>query len=83
MTYLPLYNNIKIGNSENIFMENDMINILAGLSFPMKSFPNTLYNSGYIVSSIEKSFRSLSNQEVKFDIVLNSQSNNRDRKSVV
>lgn len=68
----PEINPKLICSERRIYCENDMINIIAGLSMPMHSFPNTLYAYGYKIISIEKSYKTTRNQEVKFDIVLNS-----------
>lgn len=57
-------------SSDNYRNENELINIIIGLTYPRASFPHPLYDFGYEVKAIEKSFVNSSGGTVKPDLII-------------
>ncbi|GIQ69028.1 hypothetical protein [Xylanibacillus composti] len=66
-------------SSKSTYLEQDLVNIIASMTFNIPNYPRTFYETGYRVEFIEKEFDINQNgkdREVKFDIVLNNKDKN-------
>jgi hypothetical protein len=66
-------------NSKSTFLEQDLVNIIASMTFKLPNYPSVFFEAGYRVEFVEKEFDSTQDgkaKEVKFDIVLNNTSKN-------
>src|SRR5690606_6406297 len=61
------------------FLEQDLVNIIASMTFRIPNYPSVFFEAGYRVEFIEKEFDTNQGgkvKEVKFDIVLNNTDKN-------
>ena len=65
------YSNEEI-REEDIRDENELVNIIAGMSYPVEGFPKLLYELSYNLEGFEVKFRNNQDREVKPDIVIGS-----------
>jgi hypothetical protein len=64
-------------NSKSTYLEQDLVNIIASMTFRIPNYPSAFFEAGYRVEFMEKEFDSIEiGREVKFDIVLNNLSKN-------
>lgn len=60
-------------SSKSTYLEQDLVNIIASMTFRLPNYPSVFFEAGYKVEYIEKEFdSSYDGKEVKFDIVLNN-----------
>lgn len=53
--------------------ENELVNLIIGLTYPRAKFPHPLYDLGFRVKSIEKSFVNSEGRTIKPDIIIASE----------
>lgn len=64
---------------KSTYLEQDLVNILASMTFALPGYPRHFYETGYRIESIERDFAVTQDgviREVKFDIVLNNPDKN-------